>query len=263
MNCENDVNRGKSGSERGIKTTKTVFGIIESINERNGATIPEIAGSVGRAKSTAHDHVKTLVNEGYLVEDEGTYYLGLKFLDHAHQAKNRPIASDLVEAPLNRVAEQTGEMAWAVVEEHGEAVYISSAAGENALNTGLGYVGRRTSLHYTASGKAILAYLSDERVEEILDEEGMTSVTEKTITDREELYDELDEIRERGVAFAEGEAVKGIQSVAVPIRSRGEVLGSLAVSGPERRFKGEWFRETLPEKLLDVANVIELEYSYS
>lgn len=263
MNERENTRDGTKEANRGIKTSRTVFAIIESIQELDGATVPELAEHVGLARSTVHNHVKTLLNQGYLTEEDGEYSLGLKFLEYGYTAKSGLRMAELGEPALSDLADETDEIAWIVVEEHGEAVYISGAEGENALHTRLDHVGLRTSLHFTASGKAILAHLPRERVEEIIEESGLPSATNHTITDREELFEELDRIRERGIAFADGEAVEGVRSVAVPIKPNDEVLGSITVYGPKHRLTDDRFRETIPEKLLGAANAIELEYTYS
>jgi DNA-binding IclR family transcriptional regulator len=119
-------------------------------------------------------------------------------------------------------------------------------------------------LHCTALGKAILAYLPEERVREIIDTHGLPERTDATITDEEELFDELEGIRDRGYARDMEERVAGLLCVAAPIRNLdGDPLGAISVSGPTSRMKGERFDEEVPEELTSTANVIELNLNYS
>jgi DNA-binding IclR family transcriptional regulator len=113
-------------------------------------------------------------------------------------------------------------------------------------------------------GKAILAHLPESRVHEILDRHGLPEKTEQTITERDALFEELSEIRERGVAFDREERLSGLRCVAVPILSNSSrVEGALSVSGPTSRMQGERFESELPERLRSAANVIELNITYS
>lgn len=103
------------------------------------------------------------------------------------------------------------------------------------------YIGQRVYLHTLALGKAILAHLPRERVEEIIEEHGLLRETDLTITDRDELYDELEESRSRGIAFGPDERLQGLHGIATPIKNiNGDVLGSISVAGPSKRI----FEET-------------------
>lgn len=90
-------------------------------------------------------------------------------------------------------------------------------------------------------GKAILANFPRERVSDVVEEYGLPAWTENTITDEESLYEELNRIRNRGVAFDDEERIRGLQYVAAPIQCDGELLGAISVSGPKKRFADEGF----------------------
>jgi DNA-binding IclR family transcriptional regulator len=226
-----------------------------------GAGVTELSVHLGLAKSTVHNHVKTLEERQYLVESDGEYHLSLRFLDLGIYAKERlPIVS-CINDPLNHLAESTGEATWVVVEHNGYAVNIDGVKGEHGIET-LERIGMRTHLHYHAAGKAILAFLQDERVEEIIDCHGLPKATENTITERDKLLDELETIRRQEFALNDGEAIEGLRSIAAPIIVRGDVLGAILVAGPARRIRSDTFLKTLPEKVMGAANTIELCIEY-
>lgn len=245
-----------------IKTTSTVFDIIGSIQDLGGATTSDLVEALGMAKSTVHSHLITLEEEGYLVKEEGEYDIGLKFLDHGIYAQtNRDIAR-AARPSLEEIALETGEVSYLVVEEHGQGVNLIRETGEQSVTT-IDRVGLRTHLHIHAAGKAILAHLPDERVDEIIDEHGLPAVTEETITDPEELFAELAEVREQGFALNDNEAVAGLRSVAVPVLVEGDVRGAVNISGPTNRITDRQFREEFPELLSGATNSIELRLRYS
>ena len=128
----------------------------------------------------------------------------------------------------------------------------------------LAYVGRRFYLHQTAAGKALLSRLSQPEVEEIVDRWGLPARTENTITDPEELYEELDVIRDRGYSFNREEQLQGVKAVGVPVTGPDDrVIGAFSVASPANRMSDEWFEEKLPSIALGVTNEFELEYSLS
>lgn len=250
-----------STSNKGVKSVDTMFDIVETLRRLNGAGITDVADELGLAKSTVHAHLATLLRHEYVVAEDGEYRIGLKFMDLGIHARDRLPLSSVGKPILDQVAQETEEMGWLVVEEHGQAVYLRKATGKRAVQTH-SRVGKRVHLHYPAAGKAILSALPNEVVRDIVDRHGLPPKTDRTITDLDELFAELDRIRERGVAFNEGEELQSIRAVGVPIVFEGEVLGSISVSGPSKRMTGERFRETLPELLLGAANEIELKLAY-
>lgn len=120
--------------------------------------------------------------------------------------------------------------------------------------------GKRTHLHVTAAGKAILAHLPEERTREIVDRRGLPPKTDATITDEETLLEELKEIRSRGIAINRGENIDGIRAVGAPVRGADRnVIGAFSVSGPANQLTREPFKTELPEMLLVITNEFELE----
>ena len=245
-----------------VSSVETVFDIVEFLYQREGATISEVAAELDYAKSTVHRHLTTLVHRGYVVQRDG-YYVGLRFLELGQQARTRRHAYQLAKEKVDELAAETDERAQFLVEEHGEAVYVHRAFGDNAVRTDPG-IGKRVPLHATASGKAILAAMPPAERSRIIEQASFTSITSKTITDSDELYEELEHIRERGYAFNREENLDGLHAVGVPITGPEEgVIGGLSVSGPSHRLTGEWLKDELPSLLLGTANELELNIAYS
>lgn len=245
-----------------VKSVGTAFAILEKIEETDNAGVSEIADELSIAKSTAHKHLQTLVQNEYLVREEGRYRLSLKHLKFGRHALEKVEIVDVAQPVIDHLAEETGEAVWVAIEEHGKAVYVGKALGERAVPS-RGGIGNRIHLHSASIGKAILSALPAERVDEIIDRHGLPGLTEKTITTREQLLEELEEIRERGVAFNDGESLKGLRAVASPVEHGGEVMGAVAVVGTENRMKGDYFREDIPDLVRGAANEIELKLAYS
>jgi DNA-binding IclR family transcriptional regulator len=248
----------EDGRDGRVKTTDTTFDIIESVQELGGAGVTELAEDVGLAKSTVHGHLSTMVDKEYLVKQGSTYQLGLKFLNHGIHSRERLGLIPTVRPHLKRVASETGEIAWFLVEEYGRGVYLSKAKGDRAVQP-YGTVGDRVDLHGIAAGKAILAHLPDERVREIIDEHGLEPQTSETMTDPGRLLEELESIQEEGVAFNDEESIVGHRAVASPICPADRLIGAIVVSGPKKRIQGELFTDELPELVSGTANAIELE----
>lgn len=250
--------------EKTLSTLHRGFRVIEQIREMDGARVTELASEMDIAPSTAHKYLATLVEEGYVVKEGDEYHVGTKFLDLATYVKNRKRGYSLCIQKVGVLAEKTGERAQFVVEEHGRGVYIETQSiSENAVRMNR-HPGMTRPLHATSDGKAILAHLPEHRREKIIEEHGLSSETDRTITDKEQLLEELEQIRETGVAYNDEESVDGLRAVAVPVIGANDmVVGALSVSGPSNRLRGETYTEELPTLLLAQANEVELKIRYS
>lgn len=252
-----------NGTGRTVQSDKTLLEIVLSLKRMDGGGVTEIANELGIAKSTAHSHLKTLHEYEFVVNENGTYHVGLQFLDIGETARNRRKEHQSVQEKVAELARQTDERAQFIVPEHGYGIYLYRSIGNHAVQTD-SHIGKHIGLHASSAGKAILAHMSEARVEEIIDKRGLPAVTENTITDPELLSAELQDVRERGYAINKEESTQGLRAVGVPVLNPdGEVLGALSVSGPTHRMKGEWFESEIPNIILGAANEVELNITFS
>lgn len=250
-------------ANRTIQSDKTLFAVIEAIYELDSPTLTNIADHTGVSKSTAHRHLATLEEYEYVLKGDGAYELGLKFLDlGGYVRKNLPHYTEL-KSLVKSLAAETGEYIGFVTEQHGLGVYVYSEKGDKAVGN-FARVGRRTHLHQITKGRAILAFLPDERVEEIVETHGLPARNEHTITSDERLQKDLEAIRRQGYARSKGGHTDGLWSVSVPVRdNEGTVIGGLGIAGPPHRMRGERFEQRLPELLMGEVRAFELDMSYS
>ncbi|WP_101295902.1 IclR family transcriptional regulator [Halegenticoccus soli] len=246
-----------------VKAAATSFRIIETLRALDGAGVAEVADELDMPKSTVHDHLKTLTDIEYLVNIDGTYYVGARFLELGGYARSRMKLYRVASPEIKKLAEKTGEHANLLIEEHGMGVFLYKVKGEEAVQLDT-HVGMRVHLHTAALGKAILAKLPEEHVDAIIDRRGLPGVTQKTITDTDELKEQLETVRERGYAIDDEERVRGMRCVAAPICDPSDTpLGAISVSGPTNRFDGEVFEDRIPKSVLSAANVVEVNMTYS
>lgn len=246
-----------------VKAAKTSFEIINTLRKLEGAGVSELADRLDKPTSTIHDHLRTLESEEYVVNIDGTYRVGARFLELGEQVRNRTKVFNVARPEVDDLAEKTGEHANLMTEEHGRGVFLYKSRGADAVQLDT-HGGMRVPLQTTALGKTILAFRPREEVNTIIDRHGLPEITEKTITDREELFDVLAEVRDRGYAFDDEERVSGMRCVAAPITNgNGRAIAAVSVSGPKSRMLGETFSDELPSLILRSANVIEVNLTYS
>ncbi|WP_323174514.1 IclR family transcriptional regulator [Natrialba sp. PRR66] len=254
-----------STDRKQIKSTRTAFSIVERISSTDGATVSELAETLGRSKSTVHAHLQTLTEMGYLFRIGDEYHVGLPFLTLGGAARSTDRYQNLyraAKAEIDDIVDQTGERAQVVVEYQGEGIYFYQSRGHRYVQTD-SQLGTSVSLHSTAVGKTILSVLPDDRVEEILSNSELQPRTANTVVDRDELRERIETIRDRGYAYDREERIEGICCVAAPIECGPETIASLSVTVPTKRASGEYFEEELPTLVTNVARVIELNTQYS
>jgi DNA-binding IclR family transcriptional regulator len=125
----------------------------------------------------------------------------------------------------------------------------------------VGWIGREMLPHCISSGKALLAYLPQQRLERIL-ARGLPRFTEKTIVDPTLLREEMKRVRQQGYAVAQEELEIGLSAVAAPIwNHEGEVVAAVSVSGPSFRLSSGKIPE-LAELTKRAANEISHQLGY-
>jgi DNA-binding IclR family transcriptional regulator len=245
--------------------TKTIgalersFDIIEVIEREGPLGVSAIADEVSLPKSTVYTHLNTLTNGGYLLKEERQYRLSCTFLRLGATVQHDIELYQQGKAEVDDLAAETGERTNLVIEEDGlgTCVYATNPSGSTEAYMKLG---EQRPMHATATGKAILAHMPAERVDDIVDRHGLTPFTDQTITTRDGLRDELAEIRDAGISFDNEESVDGLCCIATPVLVDDEPLGSISVSGPCSQFTEPSRREELCEAVSNTANVIQLDF---
>ncbi|WP_101295898.1 IclR family transcriptional regulator [Halegenticoccus soli] len=254
--------QGENTRRGQLKSVRRAFEIAERIRELEGVSVSALADDMNVAKSTLHAYLATLNEMGYLIKEGDEYQVGTRFLLLGEYSRTRKEEYRMAAEKVEELAEKTDERSQFVIEERGRGVFLYRAFGNHAVETG-SETGKRMFLHSTAAGKSILAHLPESRVREIIEERGLPAVTPNSITDEEELFAELEQIREQGYAYNEAENIEGLHAIGVPVRGKNkEVIGALSVSGPTHRMKGNVFVKELPDLLLGTANELELNIAY-
>lgn len=215
----------------------------------------EIASELDLANSTVHAHLTTLRNHELVVKEGNVFHLGIKLFHFGEQARHRKPEYEIVRRHAHELSNRLSEEVAFAITEHGRSVIIFDENNDPAKQ---GFqVGRYFHMHNSASGKAMLAEWSRERVDEVLDRWGLPQETENTIQSRAELYEELARTRERGYALNDQEALEGLMAIGMAITNPdGSVLGSLDVSGPPYRLSEERIVPELRETVTEIEHEI-------
>lgn len=243
---------------RTLDAVRKTLDILEALWRLEGAGVTAVTEEVDMPKSTVHAHLSTLRDKGYVLQAGGEYRLSLRFLTFGEYVKHAEPLYEIARDPVEDLAARTGERVYCTTHQNGLGAVLCVGEGERSLNSDIS-VGTHMYMHTSAAGKAILAHLPDEQVDEILETWGLPGYTDRTITTREELEAELAAVREAGVAENRGEYRPGVYAVAAPIEAQeGTVHGAIALAGPEKRLESEWGERALHDHVRAAANTVEV-----
>ncbi|WP_410767490.1 IclR family transcriptional regulator [Haloferax sp. DFSO60] len=249
-------------STTGLKTIERAFEILELLKDEKEVGVAELSRKIDLPKSTVHDYLRTLTSIGYVINDDGRYRLGFRLLEFGGQMKYRNRLFHIAKPELERIVENTGEIASANIEERGRFVILHAEHSAESLKLGI-YPGITIPIHTHAAGKVMLANYPEDRRDRIIEEHDLVAMTDHTITDRDELCDELKKIKEQGYAVDWNEQVVGMGVVAAPVEVDDQVIGSLGVVCPTDRLRDEEYRAELAREVQKSANIVSVNYQYS
>lgn len=203
-----------------------------------GRGVTELSGELRLAKSTVYRLLQTLAGRSFVVQDSATgrYHLGLKLLELGALVSNRLSIRTIAQPHLQRLMEATNETVHLGLLEGHEVVYADKIECPQTIRM-YSRVGRRSPLHCTSLGKTLLAYQSEQMLQDLL-RAGLRRFTSRTITTPRRLRDELQRIREEGYALDNEEFEDGLRCVAAPVWDHtSTVVASLGIAGPARRLE--------------------------
>ncbi|WP_299959017.1 IclR family transcriptional regulator [uncultured Modestobacter sp.] len=236
----------RSGAEGGglVQSVDRALEIL-AILAREGATgVTDVAGQLGVHKSTASRLLSTLEARG-MVEQErerGTYRLGFGLVRLAGAGAAQLDLTRVAREACERLSAELGETVNLAVLDGDAAVNVSQVHGAASVGV-LDWVGRRTPLHATSSGKALLAHAPAEVVAAVL-ARPLARYTDATVTDATALRAVLARIREQGWAATEGELEVGLHAVSAPVCAvDGRLVAAISVSAPSYRLPSERIAE--------------------
>jgi IclR family acetate operon transcriptional repressor len=205
----------------------------------DGATLSDLARSIGVSKSTAYAILQTMLGSGF-VADAGAgstrrYRLGMALARLGDVVVSQIALRDVALPVLRDLARETGLTARVAVLEEPYAVVIGRADAPDSTVRFAANLGRREHLHCSAVGKAMLASLDRDAARSILAAVGMPGKTKHTITDEETLLAELETVAQRGYAVDDEEDADGIFCVGVAVHDHtGRCAGAISVTGIKR-----------------------------
>jgi len=199
--------------------------------------ISEIARQLQLDRSTTYRILLSLERCGLVEKDRktGEYSLGMAAFEIGNNYLRRMDFIQISKPIMADLALKVQETVHLAVLSDTEIVYVDKVDSPRTLGV-MSKIGQRAPVYCTALGKVLLAFQPQEELSKIIDRIKFKSYTQKTITSKKRLIQELKEIRKRGYGLDQREYEKDVECIAAPIRNHlGDVIAALSISGPQRK----------------------------
>ena len=213
-------------------STPSVLEVLRDSERELG--VNELSRRIGVSPSTASRLLGTLQAAGLVArEGQGPFRLGLGLVTLADRVLSRLDVRALARPVLVELMQRTGETATLSVPGAREAITVDSVPSQSGV-VSMARLGRPSVAHATAVGKVMLAFGGGP----LPRERDLRPLTERTITDREQLAAEVAAARRRGYATVFGERELDVNAIAAPVLDRdGALAAILGLQGPASRLQ--------------------------
>lgn len=225
-----------------IGAVDNVLRLLAMFETQKVIRVNEVSRDMGLSRSTVHRMLSTLSYHQFVEQDElsRAYGPGPALVDIGLAVIRNMDLRAMAHAVLVGLAEETNETVHLGVQRGATLVYLDSVESAKMVRTG-SRVGWTLQAHASASGKALLAALSDAELQALYPDELLPAQTGTTITTRSALFDQLAEIRARGYAVNIAESEGDVSAVGAAVCDfSGRVRAALAVTAPAARVDRAW-----------------------
>ena len=251
-----------------LNTIGKAISVFETITAaKRPLSIKEIAESLDLNKSSVHHHIKTLTECGYLQQNQDSrkYDIGLNLVRVGQAYLQRLDVRERGHRHLEDLSKKLNETVHMLVLDQNEVVYVDKVDVQHqagALQCS-SFIGLRTDVYSTASGKVLLSNLEQGALNAILHDLTLTPITAHTLTDSKALEKELLQSKERGYSLDLQEHSLGLQCIAVPVLNlHSQCVAAISVSCPITTISSEMLEGEVLEALKETGRKISAAMGY-
>jgi DNA-binding IclR family transcriptional regulator len=247
-----------------LESPKKILEMVDYIVKNpTKVTVGEIAKRFGMSSSNAYKYMKILEDYGIVIKNPDKSYIpGFKLVEYGSIILKRINLRDIAHSHLVELMVKTNQTVHLVLKEGIWGIYIEKMESAESLPM-ISKIGMRMPLYSTGFGKAILAFLSEEELEEYLKKVKLEKRTKNTITERNEFLKELSKIRARGYSIDNEENEYGIKCIGAPVfNHEGKPIAAVSVSGSANKITDDWIKEN-SKHVMECARKISEKLGYA
>ena len=215
-----------------IQSVSRAASVLDCFSIIRELGISQISDEMQLSRSTVYGLVNTLVRCGYLEQNNENkkYHLGIKLFQLGNLVRDRLNLRNEAKPYCAFLGNKYGVTVHIAALIDGKVIYIDKFDNPGSIII-YSQIGKEAPMHCTGVGKAILAYLPESFIELKVLNDKLFKYTPNTITTKEFLLKELEDIRLKGYSMDKEEIEFGLQCVAAPIfNSKSEPFGAISIS---------------------------------
>ena len=220
-----------------VQALDRAFAVLDLLGESETPLgLAQVASSLQLHKSTAHRFLMVLERHRMVERTAtGKFRLGLRLFDFGYRAIEQYALRDRAQPHLRRLVAETEETAHLCILEQARVIYIDKIEPARSVRM-ITRIGSSNPVHCTSVGKAILAFLPEERAADVVKRTRFERFTHRTIATPEALRTEMEKTRRRGYAVDDEELEEGLRCIAVPLLdAQKQPVAAVSISGPSFR----------------------------
>jgi IclR family acetate operon transcriptional repressor len=226
--------------------------LVRVLESEQPVALSDLASATGIPKSTASRLVSALERRGLIEQDgeRGRLRPGPAILRVAERGMLERNLVELASSSLETLSIASGETINLALPAHGGVEHVAQIESRHFLGAGQ-WLGRSVDYHCTAVGKVFMAF-----GRATMPAQTLRKYTETTVSDPQELRDQVELVRREEFAAAIDELETGLAAIAAPVRGAGgEVVAALSISGPTVRMTPARIAELQPVLIEEARNL--------
>ncbi len=224
-----------------------------------------IAQETGFTNSTASKILDTLLLIGYVKKHTETkkYELGSGLIKYANKYLANLDISRIAYPYLKELQKELDETIHLGILEGDEILTVNKLESQKSIVCLNSRIGLTKALYCSAMGKAVLAEFSESELMGYLDRVELNAITKKTITDRDVLLQQLEDVKRKGYAIDDNESEEDVYCLGVSLHLNGQTYGAFSVSVPTYRISPSSEKQIVQAILEERGNILrELQQNY-
>ena len=238
-NLDNFKNTGdyNQSLDRGLQ-------VIQAFSQNNKAlTISDVSKITGLSRPTARRILLTLEHLGFAEASNGLFTLTARTLSLGYAYLSSNNTWSIAHPFMRDFVEKTGESCSISILDGTDIIYVARISTKRIMSINLD-VGSKLPAYATSMGHVLLANLSPEELETYMNNLDFEKFTDKTIHNKQELLQTLQDVREQNWGGVDQQLEEGLRSIAVPMRNAsGKVFAAMNCSAHAGRISKEVLRD--------------------
>lgn len=228
--------------------------------------LSEISRLSAIPKATVYRLLNTFEKNGYLTKvntygKQNQYKLGMKFMELGTVVSESIELKEIALPFMKELRDDINEDVQLVIMDNKQAIYVEKLISKHPVRL-YTKIGRTASLNAGACPRAILSFLKDDEIKDIIKNSEFVKYTENTIMDEKKLWKTIEESRKNGYTISYSEMEMQTIGIGAPIFDYTKnVVGAISTAGPDQRFTEEKF-PVIAEKIKDTALKISKKLGY-